>query len=50
MGLVFNVVLARVYYGGFKRYVDYKDMLNLAATAEDTALATLVKVDDGDLE
>ena len=49
MGLVFNVLIARVYYGGFKRYVDYKDMLNLATT-EDTALAALVKVDGGDLE
>ena len=51
IGLVFNVLIARVYYDGFKRYNDYKDTLNLAATEDTTAaIAALVKVDGGDLE
>ena len=29
-GLMANVVIAMVFYGGFKNYVEYRDWLNLA--------------------
>ena len=34
VGLIVNIVIGIVYYGGFKRFVTYKDELNLAT--EDT--------------
>ena len=49
MGLIFNVVIARVYYGGFKRYIGYKDMLNLA-TMDDSASAAKERIDDSEQE